>query len=302
MNLGISLPNLGAAAGPGLVARFARRAEEIGYSTLWVADRLLYPLAPRSLYPSSPDGSLPDFYRRSLDPLLTLTWAAAHTSRIELGTGILQMPLYNPVVLARALTTLDILSGGRAVAGFGQGWSTDEFEAAGADPDGRGARADEFLQVLAAMWGEPPAEFQGTHFHLTPSIVARPVRKPPVLLAAYAPAARRRVARLADGWFPVGLPLPALKTLWQGILQSAAEAGRDPSSLQLRVAGFVAVGSEIPGPDRPPFAGSPAQVAADLLALRELAPQEFSILYLPQAPDGADAFEALEQLWALVGC
>lgn len=299
MNLGITLPNLGPASGPGLVGRFARRAEEIGYSTLWTADRLLYPVAPRSPYPATPDGSLPDFYRRSLDPLLALTWAAAHTSTVELGTGILQLPLYNPVVLGRALTTLDILSGGRAVAGFGQGWSADEFEAAGADPAQRGDRADEFLQVLQALWGEPPAQFQGRHFRLAPCTVARPVRKPPVLLAAYAPKALRRVALLADGWYPVGIPLPGVASMWRAILAMAAEAGRDPATLQLRVAGFVSLGQEVPGPDRPAFTGSPAQVAGDIQAVRDLGPHELCIQYLPEAPDGSDALEALEQIWGL---
>lgn len=299
MNVGITLPNLGPAAGPDLAARFARRAEEIGYSTLWVADRLLYPVKPRSPYPGTPDGSLPDFYRCSLDPLLALTWAAAHTSRIELGTGILQFPLHNPVVTARGLTTLDILSGGRVVAGFGQGWSVDEFEAAGTLARDRGDRAEEFLRVLQALWGEPPAQFQGRHFRLAPSIVARPVRRPPVLLAAYAPKALERVALLADGWLPVGVPLPTVKIQWDGILQAAAEAGRDPSRLQLRVAGFVMAGTEIPEQNRSPFTGSPAQIAADIQAVRELGAHELCIQYLPQAPDGADAMEALEQLWQL---
>lgn len=131
MRIGITLPNLGSSANPGDIIKAAGQAEELGYDTLWVADRLLYPVNPRTPYPATADGSLPELYKNALDPLETLTFAAANTNRIGLATGVLDIPFYNPVVLARQLTTLDVLSGGRLRAGFGLGWSEDEFEATG---------------------------------------------------------------------------------------------------------------------------------------------------------------------------
>ena len=113
MRAGFILPQLGPAAAPQANVAVAQRAEALGYASLWVTERLLWPLAPQSPYPATPDGALPEVYQRALDPLETLTFVAAHTSRIGLGTSVLNMPFYNPVVLARRLTTLDVLSGGR---------------------------------------------------------------------------------------------------------------------------------------------------------------------------------------------
>jgi alkanesulfonate monooxygenase SsuD/methylene tetrahydromethanopterin reductase-like flavin-dependent oxidoreductase (luciferase family) len=125
----------------------AKRAEDLGVDCLWVLDRLLWPVNPRAPYPLG-DGSLPVQYKNVLDPVETLTFAAAHTSRIALATGVLNLPWYNPVLLARRLTTLDILSRGRLRVGFGIGWSPDEYEAAGATWQDRGKRADESIEML----------------------------------------------------------------------------------------------------------------------------------------------------------
>jgi len=113
MRVGFSLPNIGPVATTSTVVQVAQRAEALGYDSLWVVDRLLYAVNPQTPYPATPDGSWPEVYKYALDPLETLTFAAAHTSRIGLGTSILDIPYYNPVVLARGLTTLDVLSGGR---------------------------------------------------------------------------------------------------------------------------------------------------------------------------------------------
>ena len=132
MRAGFILPQLGPAATPQANVTVAQRAEALGYASLWVTERLLWPLAPQSPFPATPDGALPEVYQRALDPLETLTFVAAHTRRIGLGTSVLNMPFYNPVVLARRLTTLDVLSGGRLRVGLGLGWSKDEYDATGA--------------------------------------------------------------------------------------------------------------------------------------------------------------------------
>ena len=149
MRIGFALPQIGTIAGPDAVTRVARRAEELGFHSVWVLDRLLYPLNPRVPYPVG-DGSLPLKYKRVLDPVETLTFAAARTERIAVGTSVLNLPWYNPVLLARRLATLDVLSGGRLRVGLGIGWLPEEFEAAGSPWNARGKRADAIRQVTLA--------------------------------------------------------------------------------------------------------------------------------------------------------
>jgi probable F420-dependent oxidoreductase len=226
----------GRLAGPEALVRSAQRAEALGYHSVWVADRLLAPVAPRAPYPASADGALPEYFKRAMDPIEVLTFVAAHTQRITLGTSVLNMPFYNPVVLARRLATLDVLSAGRLRVGLGQAWSPDELEAVGADSKTRAERADEFIRVLKALWGPDPVEFQGRHFRVARSIVGlKPVQAPhpPLYLAAYVPAALRRAATLADGWLPSGLPLQAVGQMVTQLRTLAREAGRDPARLEI---------------------------------------------------------------------
>ena len=170
MRLASILPHMGTAATPASILRAAQQAEALDYSSLWVAERLLFPVKPRTPYPATPDGSLPDFYQRVFEPIETLTWVAAQTTKIRVGTSVLNMPFHNPALLAKRLATLDVLSGGRLAVGLGQGWSQDEMEAAGAPTRGKADRADEFVQVLRTMWGPDPVEHHGTHFQIAASI------------------------------------------------------------------------------------------------------------------------------------
>src|SRR5215467_9488536 len=147
MKIGFGLPTIGRVGSADSVGRIARHAEQLGYHSLWTIERVLWPVKPQTPYPVTPDGSLPEGYKYCLDPLDTLTFAAAVTSKIRLGTSVLDLPYYNPVMLARRLTTIDILSKGRLCVGLGLGWSKDEMDASGANMKDRGARADEFLQV-----------------------------------------------------------------------------------------------------------------------------------------------------------
>jgi probable F420-dependent oxidoreductase len=273
MRLGSLLPSLGPLAGPDALARFAQHAEALGYHSLWVADRLLYPVTPRTPYPASPDGSLPEYFRRAMDPVEALTFAAAHTRRITLGTSVLNMPFYHPVVLARRLATLDVLSGGRLRVGLGQAWSADELEAVGSDPRARGARADEFVRVLGALWGPDPVAFEGRYFRVAPSVVGlKPVQqpRPPLYLAGFVPAALRRAATVADGWLASSVPLAVLGQLVRQLQAAAREAGRDPVRLELVYLGGADV-TDAPGesPARGPLSGSPGQVRDGLARLAE---------------------------------
>jgi probable F420-dependent oxidoreductase len=277
MKTGFVLPQLGPLAGPDNIARVARRAEELGYDGLWVTERLLYPVKPQNPYPGTPDGHLPEPFRQSLDPLEALTFAAAHTKTITLGTSVLDMPYYNPVMLARRITTLDVLSGGRVRLGLGLGWSIDEYQASGAISKGRAAFADEFLQVLKTIWTTNPVEYQGQFFQIPKSYIEpKPVQKPhpPVYLAAYAPSALERCGRVADGWNPAGVPVPGMAAMMDSVRKAAAAAGRDPAALKLVVRANLYI-TEHPIPEnRFVFTGTFDQIAEDVEACRNIKADE----------------------------
>jgi len=302
MRVGVTLPSMGHLSQPDNLIQAAKAAERLGYDTLWVADRLLYPVKPRTRYPVSPDGSLPDIYKRVLDPIEALTFVAAHTTRIGLGTGILDIPFYNPVILARRLATLDILSNGRLRAGFGLGWSADEFEAAGADQKRRGARADEFLAVLKTIWTEDPVEFHGKYFTVPRSIIgAKPVQKPhpPIYLAAYAPAALQRAATFANGWMPVGIAIDGMAAMITALRQMAKDAGRDPLSLEVIVGATISIAPTALGADRSIFAGSLDQVQKDIDDVKKLGVDEIFFMIFPDGPI-EDLVAAMERFRSLV--
>ena len=267
MKIGFSLPNIGPIGTAEAVTKVAQRAEALGYHSLWTIERLLYPLNLQRPYPGTPDGSLPEIYKHSLDPLEALTFVAGQTKKIKLGTSVLDMPYYNPVTLARRLSTLDFLSGGRLLVGLGLGWSKDEMDATGADMTKRGALADEFLQVLKTIWTTNPVEFRGKFFNIPKSYInPKPVQKPhpPIYLGAFVPAALKRLANVADGWNPVFLPIPVMTQMFDSIKQMAKEAGRDPSALVMVVHAILELTDKPLGSERPIFSGSFDQITDDV--------------------------------------
>lgn len=277
MKLGFAVPNIGPIATAEAIKTVAQHAEKLGYYSLWTVERLLWPVNPKTQYPATPDGSLPEEYKHSLDPLDTLTFAAAHTSTIKLGTSVLDIPYYNPVLLARRLSTIDYLSNGRLRVGMGVGWSQDEMDAAGADMKVRGARADEFLKVLKTIWTTDPAEHHGKFFHLPKSHIGpKPVQKPhpPIYLAAYTPAAMKRVATLADGWNPAGVPIEGMAQMFGAIKQMAEQAGRNPKELKMIVRANLAITPKPMGQDRFVFVGSVEQIKEDLAACEKIGADE----------------------------
>ena len=277
MKLGVSVPNIGPVATPEAIKTVAKKAEAMGYNSLWTVERLLWPIDPKTPYPVTPDGSLPEPYKYNLDPLDVLTFAAAVTTKIRLGPSVLDIPYYNPVTLARRLSTIDILSKGRLNVGLGLGWSPDEMEATGADIKVRGARADEFIQVLKALWTTDPSEFHGKFFSLSKShINAKPVQKPhpPIYIAAFAPAALKRVASMADGWNPTGLSVEAMAQMFGAIKQMAEAAGRNPSKLKMIVRGNLVLRDKRVEKDRPIFIGTPDQIRQDIAACEKIGADE----------------------------
>jgi probable F420-dependent oxidoreductase len=288
MRFGFALPQIGSLTGPEAIVTVAQRAEELGFESLWVLDRILWPVHPRAPYPIG-DGSLPVQYKSVLDPLEALTFA------------VLNIPWYNPVLLARRLTTLDVLSGGRLRAGFGIGWSPDEYEAAGATWSDRGKRADEAIEILKKIWTTDPVEFQGKHYRIAKSFIGpKPVQKPhpPIYLAAFTPAAMKRVAAEANAWLPVGIPLSDLGTMFDGIKNMAREAGRDPSALELILTAGVEIHKTPIEKDRTEFTGSLEQIGEDFTKARKLGAAEIAIYaqFLPAAETVNDLVARMEDL------
>lgn len=277
MKIGFALPNIGPIGTPEALTKIAQRAEALGYHSLWTVERLLYPVTPQSPYPATPDGSLPEEYKHSLDPLDALTFVASQTKKIGLGTSVLDIPYYNPVMLARRLSTIDFLSNGRLRVGFGLGWSKDEMDATGADMKQRGAVADEFIQVLKTIWSTDPVEFRGKFYQIPKSyIYPKPVQKPhpPIYLAAFAPAALKRLATVADGWNPVLIPVAGMAQMFEGVKQMAKEAGRDPSSLVLIVRAIMQITDKPLGEDRGIFSGTLDQIREDVSSCSNIGAHE----------------------------
>ncbi|MEU7577826.1 LLM class F420-dependent oxidoreductase [Streptomyces sp. NPDC041068] len=250
------------------VPEVARAAEDIGYDSLWVFERVLVPEpATQGLY-GIPDLPWPDAYRSVADPLVTLTLAAAATDRARLGTSVLVAPLHVPFQLARTLASLDAASGGRVVAGLGTGWSLDEYAAASVAPfERRGKVLDELIDVCRAVWGPDPVAYEGELTRIAPSVVGpKPARPIPILLPANSPRALRRLVERADGWMPVGMGAEALARQWTKVREAAAERGRkEPVQSVLRV-NTQYTPKAYDGSERAPFQGSVGQIVDDLVA------------------------------------
>lgn len=264
MRIGFVLPHIGPLAGPAAITRVARAVEDAGLDSVWVNERSLWPTDPINPYPL---GTLPPVYKTVIDPLDALTFVAATTSHVLLGTSVLNLPWYNPLLLARRLTALDVLSGGRLVAGIGSGWSKDEHVAANSDWHTRGARSDEGIALLKAVWTTDPVEFAGVHYTVPRSYVSlKPVQQPhpPLVWGGWGPAAKKRAATVCDGWHPAGLPVAELAPQLAEVRALAAAAGRDPQQLRFIAKNGLELTDAPLGAGRAAFAGSPAEIAADL--------------------------------------
>ena len=296
MRIGFTLPQYGPVANrPEDITRFAAEAERLGADSLWVGDRLLSPLAPKIGYGMAGPGPSPKEFESVFDPFTALALAAAVTTRVRLGTNVLNAPFYSPLLLARSLTSIDRASGGRLVAGFGVGWSPDEFEAVGVPFTERGRRLDEILDVLDAAWTNDVVEHNGPLWNVPPSrIDHKPAKRPPVQLGGFAPAALTRIGRRADGWLAAGglpgwLKAEYLKPPLAAIREAAEEAGRDPAAIEvvLRV--------------NPQHGVSAKEIAEATLAVHEeigLAEAFVELCYV--APETDHALETAEELLTLL--
>ncbi|MFC5265084.1 TIGR03619 family F420-dependent LLM class oxidoreductase [Kribbella qitaiheensis] len=273
MELGLALPTAGPQTSPETIVKVAKEAERLGYAALWTFERLLRPLDKVVLWTGDEPEMLPEFYGSVYEPLETLSYVAAATERIKLGTAVLVAPLHVPVMLARRLATLDQFSGGRVIAGLGQGWQHNEFETANVSSSRKGARTEEFITAMRTAWGPDPVRHEGEFYRIAPSQVnPKPVQaRIPVLLAGTSPAAIQRAGRIADGLIPITSSAQELRGVASAIYDAAREAGRDPADLMVvnQVPWPTPITREPIGDGRPFLGGSPKQIAEDLMAARE---------------------------------
>ncbi len=288
MKLGFGLPMAGPSATPDGIVSVARRAEELGYDSLWTWERLLVPVEPQTPYIGTADGAYPDYFSRTMDPFDVLTFASAHTSLIRLGTSVAVMGHYHPLTFARRCVTIDVLSGGRLDVGLGQGWSKDEHDVMGVAMRDRARRADEFIDVIKKAWTEKVVEFQGEFFQVPPSYIdLKPIQKPhpPIYLAAFSSGAMKRIATSANGWMPVAIPITAMPEMLQSIKEMASASGRDPGEIKLVVRANVHI-TEQPQDERFPYVGSWEQVISDIEETRRIGADELFIDPQGETPEG----------------
>jgi probable F420-dependent oxidoreductase len=242
----------------------ACQAEAIGFDAIFVNDHIIVDESPRAAA-----------WAKTYDPFIALSFIAAHTERIPLGTSVLIMPYRNPIASAKMIATLDQMSGGRVIAGVGVGWNAAEYQALGVPFHERGARTNEYLRVWQACWAPDPVSFTGQFFsfnnmRISPKPLQQP--HPPIWVGGSSRAALRRAAAFAQVWQPTPTPLPDLIERQAYLRQACAKIGRQDvpaTRMSFRVNFGEITGATAAGNERPVGQGTPAQVAADLQRYRQ---------------------------------
>jgi len=231
VKLGLYGINLGPCAEPEAAASVARAAEEAGFESLWTAEHVVLP------DPQLPPSPVPA-QTRLLDPAVSLAHLAAHTRTIRLATGIIILPQRNPLVLAKELASVDVLSGGRLIFGIGAGYLRPEFEALGAPFEDRGERADEYIEVIRALWTQEAPRFEGRFVSFSGiDAQPRPVQEPhpPIVVGGMSPPALRRAVRQGNGWYGFALDLDATAACVAGLRAAEQRVERPPELGQLEI-------------------------------------------------------------------
>lgn len=310
MKIGLVLPQAGQQATRENVIQMAKNAESEGFDSLWVFERLLWPINPQTPYVATPDGSLPIEYQIMLDPLETLTYVAANTNKIALGTSVIDMLFHNPVILARRFATLDILSEGRSIAGFGIGWSKDEYQASNIPFQNRGKRADEFVQVLKRIWTDDVVEFKGKYYSIPASKIGpKPIQKPhpPVYLGGFSPNTFSRIVNYdTNGWLAVvGGPLEYLDNTIKTIKDIANKANKDPNKFKVILLAHLNVALDSKSQStttnedqRFPFTGTIDQIGNDIKRIKQMDIDHiiFGYVFVPIGRDVNKILDLTKQL------
>lgn len=275
MKVGLGVPQFGINSTKENLIKFIQSAEKKNFESFWVCDRMLYPLDPRQPYPGTPDQkNWPDYFKNVLDPLTTLSFVAANTSKPLLGTAIIDMLFHNPVTLGKEFATIDILSEGRMICGLGIGWSEDEYIASNHPYDKKGPRTNEFLASMKKVWTEDEVEFDGEFYKIPRSIInPKPAQKPhpKLLLGGFSPKTFERMIKYGNGYLGALIgPFEYFKQLAQLFNESIEKSSRSREEFDFTVLTFpyLMEGSNS-GEDRMPMTGTVDQIGSDLSRLKE---------------------------------
>jgi probable F420-dependent oxidoreductase len=223
------------------VATLAKHAEAAGFESIWIPEHPILPVNPKTPFPGSPDGVIPEVYAHLVDPFIGLATAASVTSTIKLGTGICLIPERHPLITAKAVATLDHYSRGRFLLGIGAGWLREETEIFGANFERRWSWTRECMLAMKELWTKDEAEFHGEFIHFPPvQSSPKPFQKPhpPIILGGHAKNVLRRVVEYGNGWMPNRIPPDQVKAARDELNKLAAQAGRDPKSIEISVFGL----------------------------------------------------------------
>jgi probable F420-dependent oxidoreductase len=243
MDFGIVFANTGPHATPDGARAIAQGAEAAGFESLWTVEHVIIPNGYQSEYPYDPSGKIQGGDTTDIpDPLIWLSFVAACTTTLNLGTGILILPQRNPLVLAKECASLDKLSNGRLRLGIGVGWLEEEFDALGLPFADRGRRTDEYVHVLRTLWDETLATYHGEFVNFEGAISQpKPANgRIPVIIGGHTKIAARRAGRLGDGFFPGKGSNAELRELIAVMRASAEEHGRDPDAIEITTGGAAA--------------------------------------------------------------
>ena len=250
--------------------RIAQVLEESGYESIWLADRTVYPVDLVERYPDRWGPGLADPQGQNvIEPLTSMSFVAGSTKTLMLGFSVLILPLRHPVLNAKMISTLDVLSGGRVIFGAGIGWMPEEFEGMSADFHTRGRVTDEHIEMFKTLCGEDGARYTGEHFQISgKTFFPKPIQKPhpPIWIAGNSRAAIRRAARLGDGWFPIGLRVEEFLNGKEILRRFSEEEGRDPESLTTALSLSLRMGTSVSTSDgtRQPLSGAMFQISDDV--------------------------------------
>ena len=235
MNIGTSIPLPAYTIDP---AFMAKKAEDLGFESIWYAEHPVLPVQSASQFPSG--GPIPESYAHFTDPYIALSRASGVTTNIKLGTGITLVPERNPLLLAKEIATLDRFSGGRFLFGIGAGWNREETELMGGDFDHRWTQVRESVDVMKELWTKDEAEFRGKYYDFPPvKCNPKPLQSPhpPIILGGASRNVLRRIATWADGWLPLRISPEELETSRKILDALAGEMGRNPSDITITAYG-----------------------------------------------------------------
>jgi probable F420-dependent oxidoreductase len=281
LKVGISLPQAGSQATKENMLHMAQAAESEGFDSIWTFERLLWPINPQTPYPATPDGSLPQEYQIMFDPLETLTFLAANTNKISLGTSVLDMLFHNPVILARRLATLDVFSEGRVMSGFGIGWSKDEYQASNIPFNNKGKRADEYVKMLKRIWMDEDVEFKGQYYNIPKSRIGpKPIQKPhvPIYLGGFSPNAIRRIVENdLNGWLGIigGIaPFGYVQSVVNNLRNEITNTGKDSANFKIILLAYPYLQDNTfnshNNVDRPILTGTIDEIGDDIRKIKDL--------------------------------